>query len=67
MIWVDIQAEVIQETDKAVELGFIQGQAGLTTKYVWVPKLCYREIEDDVFNRQQVKAWFYYKEKMYRL
>ena len=52
--WTTIDAEVIQETPKAIFLDF-----GVRRKKTqWIPKSCYRVVKRGNFNVQQIKTWF---------
>jgi len=62
-MWVDIDVEVVSETARAVLLNFESGMSG-RPHHVWVPKSCYRVIEEGNFKRQQIKAWFIYKNRL---
>ena len=61
--WIEIpETEIMHETEKAVLLRFYNGVTHFHYKDKWVPKSCYRIVSNGVYEVQQVKSWFYWKE-----
>ena len=67
--WIRIDAEKIDETDRAVLLQFNNSVSGFNShdKDVWIPKSCYLESVQGLYNIQEVKEWIYFSKDLYRL
>ena len=69
--WININADKIKETEKAVLLDFTPNNFYSTApneRYQkWFPKAVYREIKSGPFIVQQVKKWFISKENLWRI
>jgi len=58
-------ASIIRATAKAVLLNFGFRGYGLQEREAWVPKSCYREIDEGAFHHRQIKTWIVTKNDLW--
>lgn len=63
--WVEVNADIERETEKAVQLSVGGGVTGWRPKLVWVPKSAFRQSIRNNMYCFEVKRWVYYSKFQY--
>jgi len=58
-------AEIVRETPKALLINFGFRGHGLRQYETWVPKSCFREIDEGAFRHSQIKTWIVAKNNLW--